>query len=103
MAKNIKQIADSLGAKVVGRVPDTGGSAFGAAPMAGIVANVQAHLVPGQGKRAGRPSDPSWVSHPKVPMSEATGGGSDCWRSGPAPVGARPAQCRSRRESVRTG
>ena len=28
--------------------------------------------MPGQGKRAGRPSDASWVHHPKVPMSEAT-------------------------------
>ena len=72
MARNIKQIADGLGAKVVGRVPETGGGAFGAARMARIIASVQARLVPGQGKRAGRPSDASWVSHPKVPMSEAT-------------------------------
>jgi hypothetical protein len=33
---------------------------------------LQAPLVPGQGKRAGRPSDASWVRHPNVPMSEAT-------------------------------
>jgi len=72
MARNIKQIADGLGAKVVGRAPDTGGGAFGAARLARIVASVQARLVPSQGKRAGRPSDASWVSHPKVPMSEAT-------------------------------
>jgi hypothetical protein len=72
MARNIKRIADDLGANEVGRVPATGGGAFGAARLAGIVATVQARLVPGQGKRAGRPSDPSWVSHPKVPMSEAT-------------------------------
>ena len=43
-----------------------------AARLARIVASVQARLVPSQGKRAGRPSDASWVSHPKVPMSEAT-------------------------------
>jgi hypothetical protein len=72
MARNIKRIADGLGAKMVGRVPDTGGGAFGAARLGRIVASVQARLVPGQGKRAGRPSDASWVRHPKVPMSEAT-------------------------------
>jgi hypothetical protein len=34
MAKNIKKIADGLGATVVGQVPDTGGGAFGAARLA---------------------------------------------------------------------
>jgi hypothetical protein len=34
------------------------------------VAKLQVRLVPGQGKGAGRPSDVSWVRHPKVPMSE---------------------------------
>jgi hypothetical protein len=53
-------------------VPDTGGGAFGAARLAQIVHNLRSRLVPGQGKRAGRPSDASWVHHPKVPMSEAT-------------------------------
>ena len=72
MAKNIKSIADRLGAKVVGQVPDTGGGAFGAARLARCVENLQGRLVPGQGKRAGRPSDASWVRHPKVPMSEGT-------------------------------
>jgi hypothetical protein len=33
---------------------------------------LQARLVPGQGKRPGRPSDPSWVRHPKIPLSDAT-------------------------------
>jgi len=69
MATNIKRIAEGLGAKVVGRVPDTGGGAFGAARLARIVERLQVRLVPGQGKRAGRPSDASWVHHPKVPMS----------------------------------
>ncbi len=73
MATNIKRIAEGLGAKVVGQVPDTGGGAFGAARLARIVSSLQARLVPGQGKRAGRPSDASWVHHPKVPMSEVTG------------------------------
>jgi hypothetical protein len=72
MARNIKRIAEGLGARVVGQVPDTGGGAFGAARLARIVERLQARLVPGQGKRAGRPSDASWVRHPKVPMSEAT-------------------------------
>jgi hypothetical protein len=73
MASNIKRIAEGLGAKMVGTVPDTGGGAFGAARLAWIMESLQARLVPGQGKRAGRPSDASWVRHPKVPMSEATG------------------------------
>jgi hypothetical protein len=72
MAKDIDRIAERLGAKVVGRVPDTGGGAFGAARLAKSIESVQARLVPGQGKRAGRPSDASWVRHPKVPMSDAT-------------------------------
>ena len=51
---------------------ETGGGAFGAARLARIMERLQARLVPGQGKRAGRPSDASWVRHPNVPMSEAT-------------------------------
>ena len=43
------------GANIVGRVPDTGGGAFGAARLAHIVASIQARLVPGQGNRAGPP------------------------------------------------
>jgi hypothetical protein len=72
MAKNIEKIAAGLGAKVMGKVPHTGGGAFGAARLARIVAAIQARLVPGQGRRPGRPTDASWVRHPKVPMSEAT-------------------------------
>ena len=72
MARNIKRIADSLGAQVIGQVPVTGGGAFGAARLARMIGSLQSRLVPGQGKRAGRPSDASWVHHPKVPMSEAT-------------------------------
>ena len=73
MADNIKRIAERLGAEVVGQVPDAGGGAFGAARMAKSIKGLQARLTPGQGKRAGRPSDASWVRHPKIPMSEATG------------------------------
>lgn len=72
MAKNIDRIAERLGAKVIGQVPETGGGVFEAARLAKYVESVRARLVPGQGKRAGRPSVPSWVQHPKIPMSEAT-------------------------------
>jgi hypothetical protein len=72
MAKNIEKIAAGLGAKIVTEVPHTGGGAFGAARLAHIVAAIQARLEPGQGLRPGRPTDASWVRHPKVPMSEAT-------------------------------
>ncbi len=72
MAKNIDKIAAGLGAKVVGKVPHTGGGAFGAARLAHIVATIQARLEPGQGLRPGRPTDASWVRHPKVPMSDVT-------------------------------
>ncbi len=72
MAKNCERIAAALGAKVVVRVPHTGGGAFGAARLARIVANIQARLEPGQGLRPGRPTDASWTQHPKVPMSDAT-------------------------------
>ena len=53
-------------------MPDTGAGAFGAARLARIVETIQARLVPGQGLRPGRPTDASWVRHPKVPMSDAT-------------------------------
>ena len=72
MARNIKKIAEGLSATVVGQVPDTGGGAFGAARLAKIIETMQARLVPGQGRRPGRPTNASWVKHPKVPMSEAT-------------------------------
>src|ERR1700683_208948 len=72
MAKNTDKIAAGLGAKFVGKVPHTGGGAFGAARLAHMVATIQARLEPGQGLRPGRPTDASWVRHPKVPMSDAT-------------------------------
>ena len=53
-------------------MPETGGGAFGVARLGSIVQALQARLKPGQGLRAGRPSDPVWVRHPKVPMSETT-------------------------------
>ena len=72
MAKNISMIADRLGAQIIGQVTATGGGAFGAARLATSIENLKARLVPGQGKRAGRPSDANWIRHPKIPLSEAT-------------------------------
>lgn len=69
MAKNVNQIARRLGATRKGEVPDVGGGAFGMARLANILAE---RLQPGQGRRPGRPTDPSWVVQGKVPMSEAT-------------------------------
>lgn len=53
-------------------MPDVGGGAFGMARLAGIIAALQARLQPGQGQRPERPTDTTWVHHPKVPMSEDT-------------------------------
>jgi hypothetical protein len=72
MAKNIEKIATGLGAEIIGQVPDTGGGAFGAARLARIIETMQSRLLPGQGRRPGRPTDANWVQHPKVPMSDAT-------------------------------
>jgi hypothetical protein len=72
MAKNVRRIAELLGADVLGQLPETGGGAFGAARLARLVAALQSRLAPGRGHRPGRPTDANWVHHPKVPMSEAT-------------------------------
>lgn len=69
MAKNVQKIAKALGAKIGDPVSDTGGGAFG---MAWLTAELCSRLEPIQGKRPGRPSDPSWVYSRKVPMSEET-------------------------------
>ncbi|HEV3203142.1 MAG TPA: hypothetical protein VGY77_02105 [Gemmataceae bacterium] len=53
-------------------MPESGGGAFGAARLAGIVAELQSRLTPGRGRRAGRPTDAGWVRRPKVPMSKTT-------------------------------
>jgi hypothetical protein len=44
MAKNIKKIAELLGAKVVGQVPETGGGAFGADLPPDLVAGHEQRL-----------------------------------------------------------
>ena len=72
MSKNLDKVADVLGAKVVARLPRTGGGAFGAARLAAIVERLQARLAPSHGKRPGRPTDVNWVHHPKIPMSKVT-------------------------------
>ena len=72
MAKNIKKIAEILGAKIVDQLPDTGGGAFGAYRLAEIVARLQQRLEPGQGKRPGRPTAAEWVHHRNLPMSDQT-------------------------------
>ena len=72
MANAIRKIADVLGADVVGKMPKTGGGAFGAARLVRIVSDLQQRLAPGQGKRPGRPTMSEWSLRPKVPMSRAT-------------------------------
>jgi hypothetical protein len=69
MAKNRERLAELLGAEIVGTVPDVGGGAFGMARLAHLL---HERLTPSHGDRAGRPTDPSWVLRPKVPMSAAT-------------------------------
>jgi hypothetical protein len=72
MARKIEELAESLGATVVGKLPKTGGGAFGAARLGKIVSDLQESLVPSRGKRPGRPTVSGWSLRPKVPMSRAT-------------------------------
>ena len=72
MARNIKQIAQDLGAEIIGQVPDTGGGAFGAARLPHVVHALQERLQPSRGRRPGRPSSKDWVLRSKIPMSPAT-------------------------------
>jgi hypothetical protein len=69
MAKNRDRLAQLLGAKIVGRVPEVGGGAFGMARLAHFL---HQKLTPSQGERPGRPTNPNWIVRPKVPMSQAT-------------------------------
>jgi hypothetical protein len=64
MAQNIQRIAERLGAKVITQIPKVGGGAFGAARLARIIQQLRSRQSPGQGKRAGRPTDARWVRHP---------------------------------------
>jgi hypothetical protein len=72
MAQNAKKLAQALGAEIVSKVPDVGGGAFGAARLGRIIAVLKTQLRPARGRRLGRPTNPRWVRHPKVPMSEET-------------------------------
>ncbi|MEX2142407.1 MAG: hypothetical protein WD894_24275 [Pirellulales bacterium] len=69
MAKNVDKLARMMGARIVGKVPDVGGGAFGAARLAKVL---HTRLQPQIGIRPGRPSDPDWTLSRKVPMSPTT-------------------------------
>jgi hypothetical protein len=64
-----QEFAKMLGADIVGEVPDVGGGPFGMARLAHLM---HERLTPSQGERPGRPTNPSWVTRCKVPMSDAT-------------------------------
>ena len=72
MSRQIQQIAKKMGAVVISRIPETGGGAFGAARIARVLDALQNRLTPGTGDRPGRPTNPNWSLHPKVPMSSTT-------------------------------
>jgi len=72
MTKKTKEIAKLLGAEVIADLPRVGGGAFGAARVARLVADLRNGLEPGRGRRPGRPTNPKWARHPKVPMTDQT-------------------------------
>jgi hypothetical protein len=72
MARSAQELADRLGARVVGQIPEVGGGTFGAARLALIIEDLRSRLEPSRGKRSGRPTDAAWNRHPKVPMSANT-------------------------------
>jgi len=69
MTTKRERLADLLGARIIGQVPDVGGGAFG---MARLMQHLHERLTPSSGERPGRPTDAGWVVRPKVPMSRAT-------------------------------
>lgn len=69
MTRKIEDLADKLGAEVVGTVPDYSAGAFGVAKLA---QTLRERLEPSQGKRPGRPTNPRWSKRPKVPIAEET-------------------------------
>jgi hypothetical protein len=69
MATDPQVFAQALGAKYIGEAPAVAGGPFGMAQLAQLL---HRRLTPGQGQRPGRPSDTTWDSRSKVPMSEAT-------------------------------
>jgi hypothetical protein len=68
MAK-IEDLAEKLGAEVVGTVPDHSAGAFGVAKLG---KTLRERLEPGHGKRPGRPSNPRWSKRSKVPLAAET-------------------------------
>lgn len=72
MARNIKTIARKLDAEIVGKVPETGGGAFGAARLQRVVQALRERLEPGRGQRPGRPTVKEWDLRSKIPMSAVT-------------------------------
>lgn len=69
MTRKMEELAKKLGADVVGTVPDYSAGAFGVAKLA---RTLRERLEPGQGKRPGRPSNPSWSKRSKVPLAAET-------------------------------
>ena len=65
MPKNVDKIADVLGAKVVARLPRTGGGAFGAARLAAIVERLQARLAPAMANGRAAPRMPTGCIIPR--------------------------------------
>ncbi len=72
MARFVKQIAHAMGAQIVGRIPDTGGGASGAARLPQVLNTLRERLQPSRGRRPGRPTSRNWRIRSKVPMSPAT-------------------------------
>jgi hypothetical protein len=69
MPRDSRRFAELFGAKHVGQMPEVGGGPFGMARLAHLM---HQRLTPSKGERPGRPTDPSWVTRCKVPMSAAT-------------------------------
>jgi hypothetical protein len=72
MNKKILKIAQRTGARVVGKLSDRGDGVFGALLLPKLVEELKAELTPSHGRRPGRPTNPKWARHPKVPMSDET-------------------------------
>ncbi len=71
MDKRIERIAESVGAKYRGRLPATGGGAFGMARIAQLLYERLAGPVRGSGPGA-RTTNDQWTEHRKVPLSAET-------------------------------
>lgn len=69
MPKRIEDLAEKLGAEVVGTVPDYSAGTFGVAKLA---QTLRERLEPGRGKRPGRPSNPTWTRRSKIPLAAET-------------------------------